>query len=80
MSSAPTQAWDLPWYSMIEYRIRYTRRDMPEGYVGDTSKWAHSSSEAVKLLLQKKPDSTGTCVFKRGGSGKILSVEEVTQH
>jgi hypothetical protein len=48
--------------------------------VGDTSKWAHSSTEAVKLLLQKKPDKTGTCVFKRGGSGKILSVQEVTQH
>lgn len=63
---------------MTEYRIRYTRRDMPEGYVGDTSKWAHSSSEAVKLLLQKNPDKTGTCVFKRGGSGKIISVEEVT--
>lgn len=74
------QAWDSLWYSMTEYRIRYTRRDMPEGYVGDTSKWAHSSSEAVKLLLQKKPDKNGTCVFKRGGSGKILSVQEVTQH
>jgi len=50
---------------------------MPEGYVGDTSKWANGPTEAVKLLLQKKPDSTGTCVFKRGGTGKILSVEEI---
>jgi hypothetical protein len=65
---------------MTEYRIRYTRNDMPEGYVGDTSKWAHTPSEAVKLLLQKNPDKTGACIFKRGGSGKIISVQEVTQH
>lgn len=63
---------------MTEYRIRYTRNDMPEGYVGESLKWAHGPTEAVKLLLQKKPDSTGTCVFKRGGTGKILSVEEIS--
>jgi len=78
MSLERMLAKDSPWYSMIEYRIRYTRIDMPEGYVGNTSKWAHSSGEAVKLLLQKNPDKTGTCVFKRGGTGKIISVEEVT--
>ena len=51
---------------------------MPEGYVGRTLKWAHNPSDAVKLILQKSPDKTGTCVFKRGGTGKIISVEEVT--
>ena len=63
---------------MIEYRIRYTRNDMPKDYVGESLKWAHSASEAVNLLLQKKPHKNGTCVFKRGGMGKILSAEEVT--
>ena len=63
---------------MIEYRIRYTRDDMPKSYVGESLKWAHSASDAVNLLLQKKPEKNGTCVFKRGGSGKILSAEEVS--
>lgn len=63
---------------MTEFKVTYTRDDMPKNYVGRTTKWAHSSTEAVKLLLQKKPDSTGTCVFKRGGTGKILSVEEIS--
>ena len=63
---------------MTEYKIRYTRHDMPEDYVGRITKWAHSASDAVNLLLQKKPHKNGTCVFKRGGIGKILSAEEVT--
>ena len=63
---------------MIEFKIRYTRNDMPEGYVGESLKWAHSGSDAVNLLLQKKPEKNGTCVFKRGGAGKILSVEDIT--
>jgi len=63
---------------MTEYKIRYIRNDMPEGYVGESLKWAHSPTEAVKLLLQKNPDKNGACVFKRGGSGKILSAEEVS--
>ena len=63
---------------MIEFKITYTRDDMPEDYVGRATKWAHSASDAVNLLLQKKPHKNGTCVFKRGGMGKILSVTEVT--
>ena len=63
---------------MTEYKIRYTRNDMPEDYVGRITKWAHSASDAVNLLLQKKPHKNGTCGFKRGGIGKILSAEEVT--
>mgnify|MGYP003637447178 FL=1 len=78
MSLAQMLAQDSPWYSMTEYRIEYTRKDMPEGYVGRTLKWAHNPNDAVKLILQKNPDKTGTCVFKRGGTGKIISVEEVT--
>ena len=63
---------------MIEFKITYTRNDMPEAYVGRATKWAHGASDAVNLLLQKKPHKNGTCVFKRGGIGKILSAEEVT--
>jgi hypothetical protein len=51
---------------------------MPEGYVGRTYKWAHDEKEAMRLLLKKMPDRTGICVFKRGGTGKILSTKELS--
>ena len=47
---------------------------MPKGYVSKAYKWAHTEQEAVRLLLQKMPDKNGTVVFKRGGTGTILSV------
>ena len=64
---------------MTEYEIRTKRDDMPEGYVGRNYKWAHDEKEAVRLLLKKMPDKTGVCVFKRGGTGKILSTKELTK-
>ena len=51
--------------------------DMPENYIGSTLKWARTKNDAVKLILKKLPDSNGGCVFKRGGMGKIISVEEL---
>lgn len=62
---------------MREYAIEYTHDEM-----GDmefrTSKWAHDEKGAVRLLLQKNPDKEGRCIFKRGGTGRIVSVKDIT--
>ena len=55
---------------MIEYEILTQHDDMPEGYVGKTFKWAHNEKDAVLLLLKKKPEKDGRCVFKRGSTGQ----------
>tara|TARA_R110002050_G_scaffold60559_2_gene134338 strand:+ start:1773 stop:1970 length:198 start_codon:yes stop_codon:yes gene_type:complete len=62
-----------------QYSIKYSRSDMPEGYVGSTIKWARTKNDAVKLILKKLPDSQGRCVFKRGGIGEIISIEQIEQ-
>ena len=62
---------------MTEYEIRTKRDDMPPDYVGRVHKWAHDDKAAVLLLLKKRPDANGRCVFKRGGTGRIISVTEV---
>ena len=64
---------------MNEYEIHSTHNDMPKGYVCKTYKWAHTEQDAVRLLLKKMPDKNGTVVFKRGGSGTILSVNPVVK-
>ena len=64
---------------MIEYCIEYQRDDMPENYTGKTFNWAHNEKEAVNYILQKRPEKDGTCVFKRGGTGKIISVKRLVQ-
>jgi hypothetical protein len=46
-------------------------------YRGAAMKWAHTAKDAVKLILQKAPDKDGNCTFKRGGSGKIITVHEL---
>lgn len=61
---------------MNQYLIKYERNDMPKGYVGTTRKWARDQKTAVRFLLARN-EKDGTVLFKRGGSGKILSVEEV---
>lgn len=53
--------------------------DMPDDYIGSTFKWARTQNDAVKLILKKLPDSKGTCIFKRGGMGKIISIEQIEQ-
>ena len=51
--------------------------NMPEGYTGSALKWARNLDEAVKLILAKSGwKNNVTVVFKRGGTGKIISVEE----
>ena len=64
---------------MTEYEILTQHDDMPEGYVGKTFKWAHNENDAVLLLLKKKPEKDGSCVFKRGSTGRILSVKELVK-
>ena len=63
---------------MTEYEIRTHHDDMPKGYIGKTYKWAHDEKSAVRLLLKKIPDKSGVCVFKRGGTGKILSTKALS--
>lgn len=62
---------------MIEYEILTQHDDMPDGYIGKSFKWAHSERDAILLLLKKRPDKDGRCVFKRGSTGRILSVTEL---
>jgi len=50
--------------------------DMPDDYVGRTSKWARDEKSALKHILKKVPDKKGFCVFKRGATGQILSIEQ----
>ena len=63
-------------FEVNRYCIKYIRDDMPKGYIGKTYKWANDSRTAVKHLLKKNPEKNGVCLFKRGGTGKIISVQE----
>jgi hypothetical protein len=65
---------------MQQYKIRTTHDDMPDGYEGIWYKWAHNELDAINLLLKKKRDKSGLCVFKRGGTGSIISTEEIKCH
>lgn len=62
---------------MREFCIEYKHDEMGDT-VFRTSKWAHDAKGAVRLLLQKNPDKTGKCIFKRGGTGRIVSVKDIT--
>ena len=62
---------------MQEYEITTYHEDMPKGYVGKCCKWAHTEKDAVLLLLKKKPEKNGSCVFKRGGRGRIQSINKI---
>ena len=64
---------------MKEYDITYTHDEMGDMQFR-TSKWAHDSKGAVRLMLQKNPEKDGTCIFKRGGKGKIVLVKEITNN
>jgi hypothetical protein len=64
---------------MQDYYITFTHNGLPpEHNTSCAIKWAHDPKSAVRLLLSRNPDKDGTVHYKRGGSGKILSVEEVT--
>lgn len=62
---------------MREYEITFTHDEM-----GDmefrASKWAQDDKKAVRLMLQTNPDKNGKCLFKRGGTGRIISVRDIT--
>ena len=62
---------------MNQYEITYSMNDMPEGYVGRTSKWANDEKSALKYILKKAPENSGLCVFKRGSTGQILSIKQL---
>jgi hypothetical protein len=62
---------------MREYAIEYIHDEMGETKFL-TSKWAHDEKAAVRLMLQKNPDKEGRCIFKRGGTGRILSIKDIT--
>jgi len=51
----------------------------PEGAVSCAIKWAHTEQDAVRYITKTKPSKDGSCVFKRGGTGKILSVEQMNK-
>ena len=64
-------------YEMNHYEIKYSMNCMPDGYVGRSCKWANDEKSALKHLLKKTPDKNGFCVFKRGSTGKILSIKQL---
>ena len=62
---------------MREYQIIF-KNDQIGDVEFKTFKWAHDERSAVRLLLQKNPEKNGRCVFKRGGTGTIISVKDIT--
>ncbi len=63
---------------MREYKITYKRNDMPSDFTSSAIKWAHSAKDAVRLMLSRNQGKDKTVQFKRGGSGIILNVEDIT--
>ena len=61
---------------MNKYIINYSRDDMDKDYIGTTAKWAKDEKTALSYILKKRPEKSGLCVFKRGGTGKILSISK----
>lgn len=59
---------------MKPYRITYNRNDMPN-FQGSVVKYARDEKEALKHFCGSKPDKTGFFRMKRGGIGKLISVE-----
>ena len=48
---------------------------MPDGFVAFYIKYAKDEKTALSYIIKAKPDATGIVVFKRGGSGKLISIE-----
>ena len=61
---------------MNQYKIDYSREDMSDNYIGSTLKWGRDDKDALMTILKKRPEKNGICVFKRGGTGKILSIKK----
>ncbi len=60
---------------MPQYEIKYTRADMPEGYVGTAFKHARDEKEAMKYV-GSRVDKQGFFKLKRGGIAKLKSITE----
>ena len=62
---------------MREYQIEYTHDEM-----GDMKfrayKWAGDEKKAVRLLLRVNAGKDDRVQFKNGGTGRILSVTDIT--
>ena len=66
---------------MREYRITYKRNDTPKylpEFKSTTIKWAHNPKDAVRLMLSRNQGRDEVVHFKRGGTGIILNVEDIT--
>ena len=63
---------------MREYEITYKRNDMPSDFTGNAIKWAHNAKDAVRLMLSRNQGKDKLVHFKRGGTGIILNVEDIT--
>jgi hypothetical protein len=53
---------------------------MPEDYIGSCVKWAHNEKDAIRSLLCKNVDKDGILHFKRGGTGILLTIKEITKY
>jgi hypothetical protein len=63
---------------MQEYLITYSRSDVKDQVMRAT-KWAHDEKTALSYILRTRPAKDGSCNFKRGGSGIIISVKELKE-
>ena len=63
---------------MREYKIKYKRNDMPSDFTSSAIKWAHNPKDAVRLMLSRNQGRDKVVHFKRGGTGIILNVEDIT--
>jgi hypothetical protein len=63
---------------MREYKITYKRNDMPSDFTSNAIKWAHNAKDAVRLMLSRNQGKDKLVHFKRGGTGIILNVEDIT--
>jgi hypothetical protein len=62
---------------MRQYEIIYRHFDMPSEYRGYTLKWARDKATAMKLITKGNPNKDGVAQHKKGGTIKILEVNEV---
>ena len=68
-------------HKMREYKITYKRNDTPSylpEFTNSAIKWAHNPKDAVRLMLSKNQGKDKVVHFKRGGTGIILNVEDIT--
>lgn len=60
------------------YEIKYSHKDMPDGYISCTTKWGRDKEHAVGFICKGRPDKDGRCQTKRNASLIILSVDEIS--